>query len=77
MWISWTQKAIVNLDSAVEYIAADSPAAASRVAQKIWNTACSFWRINPALAVLAGWLAPGNLLSPAYRTLLSMLNRMV
>jgi toxin ParE1/3/4 len=38
MRISWTQKAIVNLDSAVEYIATDSPAAASRVAQKIWNS---------------------------------------
>ncbi len=37
MRISWTQKAIVNLDSAVEYIATDSPAAASRVAQKILN----------------------------------------
>ena len=38
MRISWTQKAIVSLDSAVEYIATDSPAAASRVAQKIWNS---------------------------------------
>jgi len=38
MRISWTQKAIVSLDSAVEYIATDSPAAVSRVAQKIWNS---------------------------------------
>ena len=38
MRISWTQKAIVNLDSAMEYIATDSSAAASRVAQKIWNS---------------------------------------
>jgi len=38
MRISWTQKAIVNLDSAVEYIATDRPAAASRVAQKICNS---------------------------------------
>jgi plasmid stabilization system protein ParE len=37
MRISWTRKAIVNLDGAMEYIATDSPAAASRVAQKIWN----------------------------------------
>jgi addiction module RelE/StbE family toxin len=38
MRISWTRKAIVNLDGAMEYIATDSPAAASRVAQKIWNS---------------------------------------
>lgn len=30
---------MLNLDAAVEYIAADDPAAAAKVAQRIWNTA--------------------------------------
>ena len=39
MLVKWTQKALDNLEDAVEYIAADNPTAASGVAQKIWNTA--------------------------------------
>ena len=39
MRVKWTRKALVNLDNAVEYIAADKPAAAADVALKIWNTA--------------------------------------
>ena len=39
MRVKWTRKALDNLDSAVEYIAADKPTAATDVALKIWNTA--------------------------------------
>ncbi len=39
MRVRWTRKALVNLDSAVEYIATDKPTAAADVAQKIWDTA--------------------------------------
>ena len=38
MRVKWTRRALENLDSAVEYIAADKPAAAVGVAQKIWDT---------------------------------------
>ena len=38
MLVRWTQKALDNLEDAVEYIAADNPTAASGVAQKIWDT---------------------------------------
>ena len=38
MKIRWTIKALLNLDSAIKYIAGDSPANAQKVAQKIWNT---------------------------------------
>ena len=38
MRVEWTKKALSNLDNAVEYIAADNPAAARKVAQKIWDT---------------------------------------
>jgi plasmid stabilization system protein ParE len=38
MRIEWTRTALSNLDNAVEYIAADNPAAARKVAQQIWNT---------------------------------------
>ncbi len=38
MQIKWTNKALDNLDAAVEYIAADNPTAANKVAQKIWNS---------------------------------------
>jgi len=37
MRVKWTKKAIANLDNAVEYIAADKPAAATKVALKILN----------------------------------------
>ena len=39
MRVKWTRKALANLDNAVEYIAADKPAAAAKVALKIWNAA--------------------------------------
>ncbi|HHO48999.1 MAG TPA: type II toxin-antitoxin system RelE/ParE family toxin [Desulfobacteraceae bacterium] len=35
MRIRWTRKALVNLENAVNYIAADSPGNARKVAQKI------------------------------------------
>jgi toxin ParE1/3/4 len=35
MRIRWTNKALENLDAAVEYIAADNPAAAQKVARTI------------------------------------------
>jgi len=38
MQIRWTDKALDNLDAAVEYIAADNPTAAKKVAQKIWDS---------------------------------------
>ncbi|BBO86795.1 hypothetical protein DSCO28_73610 (plasmid) [Desulfosarcina ovata subsp. sediminis] len=39
MQVKWTRKALDNLDSAVEYIAADKPTAAEGVARKILNAA--------------------------------------
>ncbi len=39
MRVKWTRKALVNLDNAVEYIAADKPKAATKVALKIRNAA--------------------------------------
>lgn len=39
MQVRWTRKALTNLDNAVQYIAADKPAAAKDVAQRIWQTA--------------------------------------
>ncbi len=39
MPVKWTRQALVNLDKAVEFIAADKPAAAIDVALKIWNAA--------------------------------------
>lgn len=38
MQIRWTDKALDNLDAAVEYIAADNPMAARKVAQKVWDS---------------------------------------
>jgi len=38
MQIRWTEKALDNLDAAVEYIAADNSVAAKKVAQKIWDS---------------------------------------
>ena len=37
MRVKWSRKALLNLDYAVEYIAADNPTAASEVAQRIWD----------------------------------------
>lgn len=37
MQIRWTRKALNNLETAVHYIAADSPSNAQKVAQKIWD----------------------------------------
>ncbi len=39
MKVKWTRKALVNLDKAVEFIAADKPTPAADVATKIWNAA--------------------------------------
>ena len=39
MRVKWTRQALVNLDNAVEFIAADKPAASTEVALKIWNAA--------------------------------------
>ena len=39
MRVKWTRKALVNLDNAVAFIAADKPAAATNVALKIFNAA--------------------------------------
>ena len=39
MRVRWTRKALINLDNAVEFIAADKPKAAADVALKIWNVA--------------------------------------
>ena len=39
MRVKWTHKALANLDTAVEFIAGDKPAAAADVASKIWKTA--------------------------------------
>ena len=39
MQVKWTRKALLNLDDAVEFIAADNPVAASKVAQRIWDAA--------------------------------------
>ncbi len=39
MRVKWTRKALVNLDTAVEFIAGDKPAASANVALKIWNAA--------------------------------------
>ena len=39
MRVKWTRKVLVNLDNAVEFIAADKPTAATEVALKIWNAA--------------------------------------
>lgn len=37
MRVKWSRKALLNLDNAVEYIAADNSAAAADVAQRIWD----------------------------------------
>ncbi len=37
MRVEWSDAALDNLDQAVEYIAEDKPAAAAKVAQKIWD----------------------------------------
>ena len=37
MRVKWSRKALLNLELAVEYIAADNPTAASEVAQRIWD----------------------------------------
>lgn len=38
MQVRWTRRALLNLEQAVAYIAADSPTIANRVAQKIWES---------------------------------------
>ena len=39
MRVRGSRKALLNLDTAVEYIAADKPVAAAGVAQRIWDVA--------------------------------------
>lgn len=39
MQVKWTRTALLNLDEAIEYIAADKPMAASKAANVIWNSA--------------------------------------
>ena len=39
MRVKWSRKALINLDMAIEYIAADNPVAAKDVAQRIWKAA--------------------------------------
>ncbi len=39
MRVRWTRKALINLDNAVEFIAADKPKAEADVALKIWSAA--------------------------------------
>lgn len=39
MRVKWTRKALVDLDKAVEFIAADKPTASTDVALKIWAAA--------------------------------------
>jgi plasmid stabilization system protein ParE len=39
MQVKWSRKALPNLDNAVEFIAADDPVAAAKVAQRIWDAA--------------------------------------
>ncbi len=38
MRIRWTRQALKNLDDAVNYIAADNPGSAQKVARKIWDS---------------------------------------
>ena len=38
MQVKWTRKALLNLDAAVEYIAAGNPAVAQKVAKQIWDS---------------------------------------
>ena len=38
MQIRWTRKALSNLETAVHYIASDSPGNAHKVAKKIWDS---------------------------------------
>ena len=37
MRVKWSKKALLNLDYAIEYIAADNPTAAAEVALRIWD----------------------------------------
>ncbi len=39
MQVRWARKALINLEQAVKYIAADKPSASKKVAQKIWEAA--------------------------------------
>ena len=39
MRVKWTRTALLNLDSAIEYITADRPMAAKKIGQKIWDSA--------------------------------------
>ena len=53
MRVKWSRKALLNLDQAVEYIAADNPTAAAEVAQRIWD-------VSQMLAEQPGMGRPGR-----------------
>ena len=53
MRVKWSRKALLNLDYAIEYIAADNPKAAAEVAQRIWD-------ISQLLADQPGLGRPGR-----------------
>ncbi len=53
MRVKWSRKELLNLDYAVEYIAADTPTAAAGVAQRIWD-------ISQMLADQPGMGRPGS-----------------
>lgn len=54
MHVKWTRTALLNLDSAIEYIAEGRPMAAQSVGQKIWDSAI-------ALAEHPGMGRPGRI----------------
>jgi plasmid stabilization system protein ParE len=53
MRVKWSRNALINLDCAVEYIAADNPTAAAKVAQRIWD-------VSQMLADQPGMGRPGR-----------------
>ena len=53
MRVKWSRKALLNLDYAVECIAADNPTAAAKVAQRIWD-------VSQMLADQPGMGRPGR-----------------
>ncbi len=53
MRVKWSRKALLNLDQAVEYVAADNPTAAAEVAQRIWD-------VSQMLAEQPGMGRPGR-----------------
>jgi len=60
MRVRWSRKALLNLDYAVEYIAADNPTAAAEVAQRIWDIS-QMLADQPGMVALVGWRVHENL----------------